>query len=478
MDKKKTIASMIFKFVERFSVKGIGLVISVILARLLKPEIFGQVAVVTIFINLSQVVIECGFPTALIQRKTVTDEDYSSVFWTSISLAIFCITLIQLISPWVAERFGDELELPLRVYSISLIVFAFNSLQISRMQKLMRFKTLMICTLIATMFSGVLGICFAFAGAGLWALIIYDMSVSVTLCTSILFADKWYPKFEFSVQRIKVLFGYGWKMFVSTILCRLYGNIRSLIIGFKFSNTDLGYYNRGQQFPQIISNAMDSSIQSVMFPTFASIQDEREIMRRMLKRAMTMGTYMIVPAMLGLAAASESVVKLLLTEKWLPCVPYMRWICLGEAAVPIVSAGLIAIKSSGRSDIYMILEFLRRFVMLGILMISVFVFGTVEAIAISFGLGYWVDALIISIPLKHLFNYGPIQQYRDIWKILLSAVIMFVVVFGLNCIALPVLAKLMVQIFIGIILYLILNAYLKTDVQVYTMKNIKTLFQK
>lgn len=478
MNKKTIISSLIYKTLERFCVKGLGLVISIVLARLLVPEVFGQVAVLTVFVNLSQVITESGFTTALIQRQDVTDQDYSSVFWINMALAGICIAVIQLITPLVCDHYGMAIGLPLRIYSFILFVNAFNSLQIARLQKQMRFRQMMICTLIATIVSGIIGIVLAHMGAGMWALIVYHMSASVVTCISMVYAEKWYPKFVFSLHRIKLLFGFGWKMLVSALLCSLYSDIRSLIIGKKYSNHDLGYYNRGQQFPQVISNSLDSAIQSVMFPTLASAQDQAAQMKQMLRRAVMMGTYIIVPTMFGLAAVAEPFVQLLLTEKWLPCVPYMQWICLGEATVPILSSNLIAIKARGRSDVYMRLEIVRRIVMLGILMTSVFAFGTVEAIAAGFGLGYWLDTFIVSVVMKRLFDYGPVQQTRDVWKTLLASGIMFIVVNGMNEFLASTAILLCIQMLAGVCIYLALGFGFKNETQKLLLHIMKKRFQK
>lgn len=478
MDNKKVISSLIYKTLERFCVKGLGLIISIVLARLLVPAVFGQVAVLTVFVNLAQVIAESGFTTALIQRQDVTDQDYSSVFWVNMALAGLCIAVIQMITPWICNAYGTEIGVPLRIYSFTLLVNAFNSLQISRLQKQMRFRQMMVCTMIATVISGVIGIVLAYMGAGMWALIAYYMSSSAATCVAMIYVEKWYPKFEFSLHRVKLLFGFGWKMLASALLCSLYNDIRSLIIGKKYSSNDLGFYNRGQQFPQVISNSLDSAIQSVMFPTLASVQDKKEQMKEMLRRAMMMGTYIILPTMLGLAAVAEPVVKLLLTEKWLPCVPYMRWICLGEAAVPVIASNLIAIKASGRSDMYMRLEFMRRIVMLGVLMISVFAFRTVESIAVGFGLGYWLDAFIVSVSMKHLLDYGSFQQTKDVYKNVLAAGLVFVIVNGMNGLNMPLPVLLCVQILVGIIVYLVLGFVLKNESQKAILNMLKGLYGK
>lgn len=453
MDKKKVIASLIYKFIERLSVKGLGLVISIVLARMLAPENFGQIAIMNVFINLSQVVIEGGFTTALIQRKDVTERDYSTVFFINLGLATVCFVLLQIAAPFISTYYAQDITKPLQIYAITLFLNAFNALQMARMQKHMEFRKIMVCSLIATVISGAAGIAAAFYGLGLWALVLYNMINGFIVCITAAFAEKWLPKFEFSLHRAKLLFSYGWKMFVSAALSSLYTDLRSLIIGKKFSNNDLAYYNRGQQFPQVISHALDTSVQSVMFPTMASVQDEKEKLAAMLKRAETMGAYVIVPIMFGLAAVSEAVVHLLLTDKWLPCVPYMQWLCIANAAVPIISSNLIAIKASGRSDIYMRLEMVRRVAMLAVLLVSVFAFRSVKAIAIGFCISNWLDALISMVPAKRLIQYGIKKQLADLWKIILTASLMFAAVYAMNLLPWHSVVLLIVQIFAGIIVY-------------------------
>ena len=475
MDKKKVISSLAYKFIERLSVKGLGLVVSIILARMLAPEEFGQLAIMTVFINLSQVIVEGGFTTALIQRNDVTERDYSTVFFINMSFAVLCFLTLQITAPWISAYYEQDITLPLQVYAVSVFFGAYNALQMARLQKRMEFRTIMVCSLIATIISGVAGIVSAYCNLGLWALVIYNMMNIVIMCVTAAFAEKWLPKFEFSLHRAKILFSYGWKMFVSAILCSLYGDIRSLVIGKKFSNNDLAYYNRGQQFPYVISHTLDSAIQSVMFPTMAAVQDHKDELRKMLRSAVMMGAYVIIPIMFGLAAVSEPVVRLLLTDKWLPCVPYMQWLCIANAAVPIISSNLIAIKASGCSGVYMRLELFRRAVMLLILLVSILVFRSVEAIAVGFCISNWLDAVITMLPVKRLMQYGAKKQFADVWRIILCAALLFVVVQSMTILPWHSGILLPVQVLVGMVVYIGLGRVLRLEAQTVLEKNIAAI---
>lgn len=465
MDKKKVISSLIYKFIERLGVKGLGLVISIVLARMLAPEEFGQIAIMNVFINLSRVIIEGGFTTALIQRKDVTEQDYSTVFFINLGMATACFVGLQVAAPFISVYYEQDLTKILQVYAITLFINAFSALQLARMQKRMEFRKTMVCSMLATVISGTIGIAAAYCNFGVWALVLYEMMNGVIMCITAAFAEKWLPKFEFSLHRAKALFSYGWKMFVSAILCSLYADIRSLVIGRKFSGDDLAYYNRGQQFPHVISHTLDSAIQSVMFPTMASVQDQKTKLVGMLRRAENMGAYVIVPIMFGLAAVSEPVVRLLLTDKWLPCVPYMKWLCIANAVIPMLSSNLVAIKASGRSDLYMQLEMIRRVVMLFILTVSIFAFHSVEAIAIGYCISTWVDAVISMIPAKRLLGYGIMKQFADLWKTILCAVIMFVVVQSMNFLDLNIGCLLASQVLAGVLVYIALGFALRIESQ-------------
>lgn len=479
MQSNKVVGSFAYKFIERFSAKGIGLIIGIILARIISPDEFGQLAILTVFISLSRTIIESGFNTSLIQNKNVSEDDYSTVFYLSLGISAILILILYFSAPLISEYYETKaLVLPLRVYSFTLVFGAFNSIQTAKLQREMRFKAIMTCSLIATVLSGVLGVVMAYAGLGLWALIGYHGSNIVFISVCMLFVVKWRPKMVFSISRAKILFGYGWKLLVSGILCSLYNDLRSLIIGKKFSTEMLGYYSRGQQIPEMISTTMDSSIQSVMLPTLSEAQDEKPRLVAMLKRSSSLDLFLTAPAMVGLALVAESVVRLLYTDAWLPCVIYLQLICLAYIATPYMSSGLIAIKAIGRSDVYMKLEIVRRIMMLFILAISIIFFDSVLAIAVGFVISSWVDALLVAIPVGRLTGYTLAQQIKNTWKILLCSLIMGFVVFALGYLEINIILKLCIQVCSGVLCYLALSCLLKIDSFIGLLELLKRRFNR
>lgn len=452
---KVVVRSLIYKFLESVAAKGAGLIIGIILARLLAPEEFGQVAIIMVFINLATTIIQSGFGTALVQTKEIDDRDYSTVFYITLALSGLMVAILYVSAPFIASFYSlPKLVWPIRVYSFSLFFGSFNSIQIAKMQREMRFKPMMYTSLSATIFSGVIGVSLAYMGTGIWALVFYGCSNIFFSCFAMLVVERWLPKLVFSWESAKKLFSYGWKILVSGMLCTIYKDIRSLIIGKKFSTEDLAYYDRGQQFPVIISTTLDSAIQSVMLPVLSRSQDDRKKLIETLKRTISLGVLIVTPIMVGLAVVAEPVILLLYTEKWLAAVPYMRLLCAAEIVIPIMSSNLIAIKAMGKSGTYMKLEIVRRIVMVVILFTAVFAFDSVFAIAVSATIIAWVDIVIIMLTMKRIIGYGPLQQFKDIWRTLASSAIMGVVVYLVGMISMPTIILLLVQVFAGIITYI------------------------
>lgn len=479
MNHNNVIKSMFYKFTERLAVKGIGLIIGIILARLLMPEDFGQVAIITVFIALATSIIQGGLNTALVQQKDIQEDDYSTVFYISLAISCLMVLILFLSAPLIANFYKiPQLIWPIRVYSFSLLFGAFNSVQVAKIQREMKFKEMMWTSLIATAISGVIGIVLAYTNLGIWALVFYGCSTTVLSCITMFFSANWFPKLTFSISRAKILFSYGWKMLVSAMLCSLYADFRSLLIGKKYSTDDLGYYNRGQQYPTVISHTLDTTIQSVMFPTLARSQNDKETLKSMLNRTIAMGAFIIVPVMIGLCCVSEPLIRLLLTEKWIPATKYMQLICLAEASFIFTSSCLIAIKAMGRSDVYMKLEIIRRIMMIAILVGAVLIFDSVVAIAISYVISAWIDVIIICIPLKRLLNYGLWEMIKYNWKSVFASLLMGVIVLTVGIIPLHYIVVTGIQIFVGVITYIALAVILKIDVFKYILDAAKKLLVK
>ncbi len=474
MEKSKVVKSLIFKFSERFAVKGIGFIISIILARLLAPELFGQVVLLTMFTDLSIKLIDGGLGTALVQSREVDDRDYSTVFYLTFLMTCLMVGILQLAAPHIANYYeSPQLEAPLRFYSFSLFLSAFNSIQVARIQREMRFREMMFCNLFATVLSGAMGILAAFMGLGLWAILIYFFAQVAMSSIAMLFVLRWLPHSRFSMDSARRLYGYGIKMMIASVISVIYNNIRPLIIGKRFSTTALGYYDRGARFSSIISSNLDSAVQSVMFPVLSSAQDDKIQFNGILSRTKRLGSFILFPAMLGMAAVAEPMVRLLLTEEWLPCVIYVQLLCVGEMMLPVTSSNMLGIQSIGRSDLYAKLEALRRVLMLIVLAISVICFDSVLAIAVGFVISAWLDTIVTAIPVRRVLGYGFRRQLGDIWKNALASLIMAAAVYAFGLISMPLIIKLMLQLMLGVAVYVAVNYIIANESFFYLLKTIK-----
>lgn len=474
MERGKIVRSLIYKFTERFAVKLIGFVLGILLARLLSPEIVGQVALLEVFVNLSFTLIDEGINSALVQTKNADERDYTTVFIITLGLAALVIAVLLGAAPLIANYYrSPEITLPLRVYAFSLLFSSFNSIQVAKLQREMRFREMMFCNLAATVIAGFVGVALAYQGAGLWSLVTYHFGQIVLSCLAALLVLRWLPHGRFSKESARRLGGFGLKMLGASVVSNLYNSLRPLIIGRRFTTADLGYYDRGQKFASTISLNLDTAIRSVMFPVLARSQDDREQFRAILRRTKQLGCFVVFPVMFGLAAAAEPIVRLLLTEKWLPAVPFLVLLSIGEAQVPLTSSNLVALKSLGRSDLYAKQEIVRRVLMLLVLAVSVLAFDSVIAIAVGFVFSAWLDVWVTSLPLKGLLDYSFFAQVRDTWKSAVSSLLMAAAVWALGRLPLSGIAGLLLQIVAGGTLYLVLNLVLKNESLVYLLSVVK-----
>ena len=471
--------AMIWKLLERFGVQGTNFILQIILARLLAPDYYGILSLLLIFISLSNVFVQQGFSTSLIQNKEVKHEDYSTVFWISESVALGLFLVLFICAPMIASFFGmEDIIWPFRVLSIMLFPGALQSVQLAKVSREMDFQKIFLSSIIAVVLSGVAGIILAYRGYGIWALVVQTL-LNVLISSVVLwFSVSWHPGFVCNMQRAKALFSYGWKLLVSALVDTLYQDIRSLVIGKKYDSAILGYDTRGKQFPQFIINAINGTVQSVMLPAMSAKQEDKAAVKEVMRKSVTLSAYIIFPMMAGLAAVAEPLVELLLTEKWLLCVPYMQVYCFTLAFYPVHSCNLQTINAMGRSDLFLKLEIIKKTYGIAILAIAVFCFDSPLAIAMTGLVTTWVGWFVNSYPNKKLVSYSYLEQMVDIFPNLGMALIMCGCVWGIGRIDLTPFLLLVVQIIAGIIIYLLLSVILKPRAYILLMTKVKGLVRK
>jgi len=382
MKNVSVISNFLWRFAERCGAQLVTFIVSIVLARILSPNDYGTIALVTVFITILQVFIDSGLSTALIQKKDADDLDFSSVFYFNFVVCIVLYLLMFFSAPYIAKFYNDLSLTPIiRVISLTLIISGVKGVQQSYVSRNMLFKRFFFSTLGGTIFSAVLGIAMAYAGFGVWAIVFQQLSNN-TIDTLILWITvKWRPVKKFSWLRLKNLLSFGWKLLASSLLDTVYNNLRNMIIGKLYTPADLAFYNQGDKFPKLIVTNINTSIDSVLLPTMSNEQDNPVRVKEMTRRAIKTSTYIMAPLMIGLAFCAEPIVRLVLTDKWLPCVPYLRIFCVTYLFWPIHTANLNAINSMGRSDLFLKLEILKKIIGM-ILLLSTMWFG-VMAMAYS-----------------------------------------------------------------------------------------------
>lgn len=477
MNNKSIFSNFIWRFAERCGAQLVTFIVSIVLARILMPEDYGLVALVTVFTAIMQVFVDSGLSTALIQKKNADDLDFSSVFYFNFIVCIILYLIMFLSAPIIASFYGiSELNAIVRVISLTIIFSGIKGVQQSYVSRNMLFKRFFCATLCGTIFSAFVGIIMACQGFGVWAIIVQQLS-NTAIDTLILWVTvKWRPKLMFSIERLKELLGFGWKILVSSLLDTMYNNLRNLIIGKVYSSADLAYYNEGDKFPKIIVANINISIDSVLLPAMAKEQDRRDRIKKMTRRSIMVSCYIMAPLMMGLAFCAKNVVTLILTEKWMPCVFFLQIFCVTYMFWPVHTANLNAIKAMGRSDLFLKLELWKKAVGLILLLGTMFI--SVRAMAYSLLISTLVSMLVNSWPNKKLLNYSFSEQMKDIFPSIVLSIIMGGIVYIVGLIDISIIYRLILQVVCGSFIYIIGSVILKLEPFVYLVNVIKSMMRR
>lgn len=475
-ENKRIFSNLIWRFAERSGAQFVAFIVSIVLARMLSPDIYGTVALINVFTSILQVFVDSGLGNALIQKKDADDVDFSTVFYVNLLFCGALYTILFVCAPLIAKFYHDmSLTALTRVVGITLIVSGIKNIQQAYVSRYMMFRKFFFSTLGGTIAAAVVGISMAWAGYGAWALVAQQV-INVSIDTIILWITvKWRPQRAFSMERLKGLFSYGWKLLMSSLIDIVYKNSRQLVIGKLYSSSDLAYYNKGRQFPNYVITNINSAIDSVLFPVMAKAQDNRQNVRQMTRKSIKVSAYIMAPLMMGLAFTADSVVRLLLTDKWMECVPYLRIFCITFMFWPIHTANLNAIKAMGRSDLFLKLEILKKCVGV-ILLFSTMWFGPM-AMAYSMLVSSITSQIINSWPNRKLLGYSYVEQMKDVLPSILLSVVMGMVVWCISVTGLPVLPVFIMQVLFGAVIYIAGSAIFRLEAYLY-LKRLLSSFVK
>ena len=459
--RKHIINGMAWKMGERLISQGVSFVVSIVLARLLQPDDYGLIALITIFINVASVFITSGFATALIQKKDANNTDFSTIYYCSQVFSIFLYLILFFMAPFVASFYQrEELILLLRVFAIQIPLSVYNSIQVAYVSRHMNFQKIFSASAISAAVSGIIGILLAYLGAGVWALVSQTLAATVVNTVVMQITVPWHPNRTFSKESAKPLMKYGSRILIADLSGTFFGELRSLIIGKVYTSSDLAFYSKGQQIPTMITSNLGNTIMTVMFPALANENDDINQVKQMAKRSMKVLSYLLVPCMLGLAAVMRPLVLLLFTDKWEQMVPYAQVLCIGNCVGVFGVVSLQVLKAIGRSDVVFKLEIWKKpvYVILLILGVHINVFAIAVTMAVYDIYGVFVNML----QLKKYINYGLREQIRDLLPAFLLGVAMAIVVYFLPSLD-SLILTLLVKILVGAIIYLVGSMIFKIE---------------
>lgn len=476
-DKNNFFLCFFWKFNEQILSQLVSFIVSIVLARLLSPKDYGIVALVNVFIILANVFVTSGFSSALIQRKDATEKDFSTIFHCSFIFSLIIYAIIYFSAPLIANFYRNNgLIIVVRVFALQLPISSFNSIQQAYVSRNMAFQKIFISTTIATLLSGLIGIICAFLRMEVWALVVQTLSATI-LQTFVLFLEiPWRPKLEFSMQSAKELINYGWKVFCASFLGTFFNELRNLIIGRFYSPADLAYYNRGSRMPDLIANNIDTTITSVLFPVLSKHSDNYQKLKFMIRRSIRTSTFLIMPLMFGLAVAAKPVTQILLTDKWLPSVPFMQCLCISGAFGSISNANMQVIKASGRSDLLLKLELIKKPLYLVFLIASIKI--NILAVAISMAMYNIIGMMINVKPNKRLIGYSYKEQFIDVFPALILSLIMSLCILPIQFLNLSPFVELLCEIALGILIYVGGAIIFKLEPFFYLLEYVKSFLKK
>ena len=408
-------STYLWSFMEQGSTKAVAIVIQIILARLLFPEDFGVLAILLVVTQVADAIAQSGLGLALIQKEDTDDVSYDTGFWLSMLMALVIYLVIIVCAPLFANFYGmPELIQYLRVLSLVVFFNSANSIQRSFMQRNLDFKGLFKISLSAVFAGGAVGISGAYLGLGVWALVLQTLVQSTSTCLVMCLVVPWRPRFRFDFNQAKRLYAYGWKICITSILNVLYSGISELVIGRSCSTGELGYYSQGRKYPVAAIGVMSNSISNVLFPAFSRIKDDSIVLKTSLKTSLSLGTWIVAPFSLLCAVIAKPLVTILLTERWLPCVPIFQLTCISNSVLMFQLVNLRAYMAVGRSDLYMRLQVIK--VTLGVIVICGTAMATQSILptAVATCASGIVSVLIVDMaPAKKVLGYGRWEQLKD-----------------------------------------------------------------
>lgn len=477
--KEKTISSLFWKFFERFGSSLASLVVQIVMARLLMPEDYGLLAIILVFVNLGDILVKSGLPSALVQTPEASEEDFSTVFWISFIVSLVLFAVIFFLAPLIAWLYQSQgIIWPLRAMGLLLVIGAFNGVQGARVTREMVFRKTFVATIVSVFVSGALGIALAFAGAGLWALVAQQLTYSAVYFFVLRAQVRWWPQLVFDGRRAKELFLFGWKLLAAGFISTAYSGLSNLIVGKQFSADMLGILSQGEKIPNALGKLTDGTIQPVMMSAVSHVQHDVTYVRRLMRRAIRTSAFVIYPVMGCLFVVADPLVRVLLGEQWLPCVPFLRLNCIIYAQLVIQANSLQTLIGTGKSSLYLLLDTANKALCFVVLVYTVFFLHDLMALVVGGVLASILTSIIDILPHRKMLGYTLLDLVKDTAPAAGFTLIAGAIAYAVTFADLVPCAVLMAEAIIMIAVYLVLAWLTHLEGFEYLLGILKNLFAK
>lgn len=474
---EKTVKGVGWNSVDRIANYGISFFVGIILARLLSPEEYGLLGIIGIFTAIFNIILDSGLSTALIRKKDVSDSDYCTVFWTNLFLSFVLTAVLYAGAPFIGAFFNRlELVPYIHVMAFILVINALSITQQARLTKSIDFKKLTKVSLISHIISGVIGIVMAYSGFGVWALVTQQMSGRLFTTILLWVYSKWIPKLLMSWDSFNELFGFSWKLLVAQIINTGFSQAYQAVIGKVYAPQTLGQYTRAQQYSQLVASTVGDVVMKVSLPVMSSIQNEDDRLLRAFRTIIKTTMLVSCVILIGMAASANSIIYVLIGEKWLPCVPMMQILSLSFMIYPLHQININMLIVQGRSDIQLMLQIIKCILDVGPILLGIFV--GIYWMLLGSVISSWLSLFINSYYSGKKFHYTWWMQLKDVTPSLIIALIMAIPVYLLNFLPLSCYAILPLQIIVGFVVTISLCEWLKRDEYIQVKNMFKTFTKK
>lgn len=475
--KKQAISGMIWTFAQQFSTQGIGFVISIILARLLLPAEFGIIGMIAIFMGIGNILINSGLTSSLIRSPDADQEDFSTVFYFNIAGSVIVYFILFLSAPLIANFFDQPILTNItRLYGVSFIISAFSTVQLTRLTQKMDFKTQMKVSVPSIIGGGILGVTLAYLGYGVWSLVWMTLFQSFLSSLQLWIVTKWTPSFVFNSAKFKYHFFFGYKLLISGLIDVIFRNSYTVIIGKLFSASQLGFYTRANTLVQLPVSNISGALSKVTYPLFAAIKDDDVRLKNVYKQIMKMVTFLLAPTLIIMGVMATPLFRFVLTEKWLPAVPYFQILCISGILYPFHVYNLNILNVKGRSDLFLKLEIVKKALLVVTIAISIpfGIFGLLWGSVISSALALFINSYYSG----KFINYNVVEQIKDVAPIVLISVTAGLLTWGTDAILMKFQSIDLIRLILGSLAGVLSYAAMAILFKFQSLHDIKTIILK